>query len=264
MNAPFKCLFCNSTEELFSSQEHIIPHSLGNDILVLEKGWICDKCNNICSAFESRAINNSNLGAERAILGVITKKGKPARSKFGKVYWNAEPTLEKNIISIDKKDLKKTAYFYNEETNKGKIIIPIHDKFNYDITKLLLKIGVEILCKVENIIHFNSKPSLQSAKEHVLGINNKIWPYFVILSDNIDKHLISIFSETPDTHEYVTSLGFDIFFNEVQEDIILFFTYGHFKYAINLNSRDPNWINELKKLKISYVGCPVEFVGYNA
>lgn len=264
MIAPFKCLFCNSTKELFSSKEHIVPHSLGNDILILEKGWVCDKCNNLCSAFESRVINHSNLGAERAILGVITKKGKPARSKFGKIHWNAEPTLKNNIISIDKKDLEKTAYFYNQAKDKGKIVIPIHDKFNYDVTKLLLKIGVETLCGVENAISFSSILILQNAKEHVLGINNKIWPYFVILSDNIDKHLISIFSETPDTHKYVTSLGFDIFFNKIEENIILFFTYGHFKYAINLTSRDPSWINELKKLEISYVGCPIEFVGYNA
>lgn len=29
-----------------SSEEHIIPKSLGNDDLILEKGTICDACNN--------------------------------------------------------------------------------------------------------------------------------------------------------------------------------------------------------------------------
>ncbi|NCB11142.1 MAG: hypothetical protein EOM78_05880 [Erysipelotrichia bacterium] len=105
MKTPFKCIFCNSAENGFTSEEHIVPHSLGNDILILEKGWVCDVCNNICSAFESRVINHSMLGAERAMLGVITKKGKPARSKYAKIHWNAEPHMEKNIISIDKQGI---------------------------------------------------------------------------------------------------------------------------------------------------------------
>ena len=37
ISPPFVCIFCESRKD-FTSQEHIIPHSLGNELLVLEKG----------------------------------------------------------------------------------------------------------------------------------------------------------------------------------------------------------------------------------
>lgn len=51
-----KCSFCNA-DMIFesndqniaintTSEEHIIPKSLGNDELILKRGTICDKCNN--------------------------------------------------------------------------------------------------------------------------------------------------------------------------------------------------------------------------
>jgi hypothetical protein len=41
-----KCIYCLSTTGNFKSEEHIFPESLGNDELVLPKGYVCDKCNN--------------------------------------------------------------------------------------------------------------------------------------------------------------------------------------------------------------------------
>lgn len=254
---PFKCIFCNNDKSIFSSLEHIVPHSLGNDILVMERGWVCDTCNNICSTFESRVINHSLFGAERAMLGVITKKGKPARSKYGKLHWNAEPTMEKNIISIDKKELKKAPVFCNN------IIIPIHDKYNYDIAKLLLKIGVEILSKA----YYNESflvNKLNESKKHIIENNSDIWPYFVIRNNEIEEHVTSIFESTPEVHQYITSLGIDIFFNEVGDDIILFFFYGHFKAGISLTSRAVNWIQVLDYWKVAYIGCPIEFKEFSS
>lgn len=259
----YTCLLCDSNKEKFSSKEHIIPHSLGNDILVLPKGWVCDKCNNTCSAFESRAINHSHLGAERAMLGIVSKKGKPARSKYGKMHWNAEPNMKKNIISIDKKEFDKEPIF------KDKVIITVHNKFNYDISKLLLKIGIELMCRSYYINNPNNEnPNLllkyKEAKEHVLNKNTKPWPYFLITSDKINKHIVSTFADTPDVHKYICDLGFDIFIQETNDnDIICIFLYGNFKHAINLTSQSPNWINEFRDLDISYVGCPIEFVEYS-
>lgn len=45
-----KCVLCRSEKEDFKSVEHIIPTNMGNqnlsDKLILQKGYICDKCNN--------------------------------------------------------------------------------------------------------------------------------------------------------------------------------------------------------------------------
>ncbi|WP_373005075.1 HNH endonuclease [Sulfurimonas sp.] len=254
---PFKCIFCNSNENTFTSLEHIVPHSLGNNVLVMEKGWVCDTCNNICSAFESRVINHSLFGAERAMLGVITKKGKPARSKYGKLHWNAEPSMEKNVISIDKKELNKAPIFSN------KIIIPVHDKYNYDVAKLLLKIGVEILSKAYYKESFLIN-KLSEAKKHIIKDDSAIWPYFVIRNNKIHEHIISIFESFPEKHKYITSLGIDIFLQDVDDDIILFFFYGNFKVGISLTSRAINWLQVLDYWRIAYVGCPIEFKNYSS
>jgi hypothetical protein len=258
--APFQCILCNSKNTKFSSIEHIVPQSLGNNLLILEKGWVCDTCNNICSAFESKAMNNSNLGMERVMLGVVTKKGKLARSQYANLDWKSEAKEGKKSFSVDRKSFDKIPQFYNKEKDTISVALPMHNKFDCDVAKLFLKIGIEIICRT---LELANKYNLSDAKEHILGINENSWPYFIILSDNISDHTVSIFKQDIYTHSYVLSVGFDIFLNEIGEDIILFFKYGHFKYAINLSNRKPDWIENLKKLEISYVGCPIQFVEYS-
>jgi hypothetical protein len=43
---PPRCILCLSKSETFSSEEHVIPESLGGDTLVLPRGAVCDTCNN--------------------------------------------------------------------------------------------------------------------------------------------------------------------------------------------------------------------------
>jgi HNH endonuclease len=41
-----KCIFCKKNSENSKSVEHIIPESLGNKDHILDKGIVCDACNN--------------------------------------------------------------------------------------------------------------------------------------------------------------------------------------------------------------------------
>jgi hypothetical protein len=254
---PFKCIFCEATS-VFSAVEHIIPHSLGNDIVILAPGWVCDKCNNIISVFEERVLSNSVLGIERCRLGVITKKGKPSSAKVSKISWFAEPNYPRNAISAEA-DWKRVFHIWNTKLSDGKIVIPLHDETCADIAKLLLKIGVEIL---EPAIQSKDKEfafNLQMAKQHILGIDQQPWPYFVLLSDSAEKHLISVFNVLNDVHDYVLSLGFDVFLHNIDDDAILFFTYGQFKAAISLTTRNTEWTKALLDWNVPHVGCPVDF-----
>jgi len=254
---PFKCVFCNSSKNVFSSKEHIVPQSLGNNFLILEKGWICDTCNNICSSFESKALNHSHLGFSRAMQGVITKKGKPARSKINGIHWNAVPSLGKNSISVDKQDLEDKPFLKNSLENGSAFILTVHNE--YDIAKLFLKIGIETKVLTDDLNIYQTKEAI----EHIFGINDEKWPYFIITSENISKHIVSIFDLSHYIHSHALASGFDIYFNFINNELILFFKYDKFKYAINLCSRDLDWIDTLKKLDVSYVGCPIEFVKYS-
>ena len=259
---PNRCIFCERNSP-FSSEEHIIPHSLGNDLLILAPGWVCDSCNNICSSFESRVLNNSILGLERCRLGVITKKKKPAQARTYGISWFSEPSLPINVLSAEA-DWWKVPILLGPNKDSNKIVLPFHDDSNYDIARLLLKIGVEILEPVKRMGHSQVKLDLQEAKEHVLGKNSTGWPYFVLGSKSADDHLVSFLQALPEEHEFIRSCGFDIFFHEVEDQIVLFFYYGEFRAAISLVSRDARWKQILLDWRVSYVGCPIEFQNMSA
>jgi len=254
---PFKCIFCNEGAS-FTGKEHIVPHSLGNDILVLAKGWVCDNCNNICSAFENRVLFKSILGAERCRQGVITKHKKPARALTQGISWFAEPTYPHNVLSVEA-DWANIPALWNEELSEGKFILLLHDETCLDIARLLLKVGVEILEPVFHSGTHEFQCDLQAAKRHVLDIDQRLWPYFVLRSDAAEKHLVSIFDNLPNVHSYILSCGFDIFLHQVEDELILFFNYGHFKAATALTTQSTDWRQVLVEWDVPHVGCPAEF-----
>lgn len=253
----FKCILCGGGSS-FTSEEHIVPHSLGNDILVLAKGWICDDCNNICSAFENSVLSKSILGVERCRQGVITKKNRPASAITGNISWFAEPSYPPNLLSAEA-DWAATPVFWNKDFSSGKIVLLLQDETCLDIARLLLKIGVEILEPVTQTEALGLQFDLRAAKRHILGTDQKPWPYFVLRSEAAEKHLVSIFTQLPDIHSYILSCGFDIFLHQVNDHIILFFNYGHFKAATSLISRSTDWRTILIEWRVPHVGCPAEF-----
>jgi hypothetical protein len=253
---PFKCVYCER-DGSFTSGTHIIPHSLGNDLLVLAPGWVCDDCNNICSAFESTALNNSILGIERCRLGVVTKRGKPARSQVHSISWFAEPNQRPNIVSVEAK-WDKIPMRLSPDGNSGKIVLPFHDNSCYAISKLLLKIGVEVLAPI-TMSNNEQFGNLRGAKNYILGKEDYPWPYFVIRNQSVEKHLLSVFHSVQAEHEYILSCGFDLFLHEVEEHVVLFFRYGEFRAAISLSSRETGWREVFSEWEVPYVGCPAEF-----
>lgn len=255
--SPFECIFCKA-EGPFSSVEHIVPESMGNDILILEKGWVCDNCNNICSKFEEKVMSNSILGIERCRLGVVTKKKRPAKAWTHGITWYSEPTKERNIVSVEVRG-NKCPVLWNRSSNCGKIVIPLHDKSCIHISKLLLKMGLEIIAvgQFYGIIGLNR--DFQEAKQYVIGKDNNIWPYFIIMSPKIENKLVSILKDFPDEQKYIRNLGFDLFFHHVEAEIVFFFKYGNFYAGISLTTRDTNWRRILIEWGIPYVGCPNEF-----
>jgi hypothetical protein len=53
---PGQCIYCTQTEGSFTSEEHILPEALGNDDLVLARGYVCDGCNNGLLALLDRTL----------------------------------------------------------------------------------------------------------------------------------------------------------------------------------------------------------------
>lgn len=259
---PFNCIICDA-DGPFGSDEHIVPHSLGNDLLVLERGWVCDCCNNTFSKFESRVLYSSILGAERCRMGVITKRRRPAHSQTYGISWFAKPSAAPNIVEAQA-NWPQIPMLLNSDGLTGKLVLPLHDETNLDIAKLLLKIGVEIISPVLITPKSTMNYDLSAAKKHLLADVSEAWPYFVLRDASIENRLVSVLSCVPDEREYIRSLGFDIFLHDVNEQAILFFTYGEFRAGICLTSRDTKWRELLLDWKVSHVGCPAIYANQHA
>jgi len=68
------CLFCESKGP-FTTTEHIIPESLGNDDLLLV-GEVCDGCQRYFGKeVEKYVLEKTPIGAWRALLGIQSKRG---------------------------------------------------------------------------------------------------------------------------------------------------------------------------------------------
>lgn len=253
---PMKCLLCGAGDR-FLCREHLVPESLGNNILILAPGWICDDCNNICSAFESRALSGSVLGAERCRLAVVTKKGRPARATLHGVEWFAEPTRGANVVSVEADWAGIPVILHRD--GSGTLVFPMHDDSNVDVCRLLLKLGVELLgflCHARGI-----QTDLSDARAFVLGLNTAPWPYFVLRVTEPPSSLLSVLSEDPETHEYVRGLGFDLFLHNIGSEQILVFQYGMFLGAAAVTSRNTGWTDVFREWGTPFVGCPIEFAG---
>lgn len=71
-----KCIFCLKSNVAFSTKEHIVPESLGNDEDILE-GYVCDKCQNYFGTeIENFILSKSPISFWRTLYGTKNKKGK--------------------------------------------------------------------------------------------------------------------------------------------------------------------------------------------
>jgi|ERR1051326_237221 hypothetical protein len=77
------CIYCLTTEGAFTSEEHIVAESLGNDDAVLPKGFVCDDCNNgVLSGLDNALINFEPVAFLRVQHVPYTKEGKFPKANF--------------------------------------------------------------------------------------------------------------------------------------------------------------------------------------
>jgi hypothetical protein len=83
------CLFCKRADGPFTSREHTIPESLGNQghggkpPIVLQRGVVCDKYNNeVLSGLDSTLLDFMPISLMRTFNGVVSKSGKLPETKL--------------------------------------------------------------------------------------------------------------------------------------------------------------------------------------
>jgi len=123
--SPFKCIYCLKTSGSFTSQEHIIPEGLGNEDLILPKGFVCDTCNNgILSKLDNCLLKFEPISFLRVIYTQYTKEGKLPKENYQNISVNK---IRPRYVVFTAKD--KSGWVKNlKENTDGQVSFSINVK----------------------------------------------------------------------------------------------------------------------------------------
>ncbi|MET4084178.1 hypothetical protein ABIB40_004152 [Pedobacter sp. UYP30] len=231
-----QCIFCE-TSVVQNSIEHIVPESLGNKSYILQIGAICRSCNNSFSKFEEKALGKSMLGFERARLGIVTKKGRPAKASSNGIKFEGDSKFEKNRVTVYGINDKNTESI--NEDGSFNVKIQDFDKSEMSTCKLLLKIGLESLYNSQRKIY--KKYDFSELKNHLTSKTAKDWPLLT------PKILPSNFISIPRFNDRynLNKIKCELKLLEVNPQTILFhFQYSVVSYIVNLVDRNIVWTKE--------------------
>lgn len=184
-----RCIFCKNDSSGSKSIEHIIPESLGNKSHVLQKGVVCDTCNNyFATKIEKPVLEMPYFKLLRGRKIIENKKGKiPRISGFTKNKDSIEIIFSQdgtNTIEVIYKDEKALEALINHD----EIYIPLipePPKNDILISKFIGKIAIEALAirvsPAENWQNdFVENEGLDELRKFVrYGEGYPIWPYHI-------------------------------------------------------------------------------------
>lgn len=127
-----RCIFCKRDSANSKAVEHVIPESLGNVEHVLDRGVVCDGCNNyFASKIEEPLLADPYFRYQRSVANIPSKKGRPARVSG---IHPASRTEIEIVRHLDGSGVSVGAAFEKDEnrwidwvqkSNGGRIYIPI-------------------------------------------------------------------------------------------------------------------------------------------
>lgn len=190
------CLFCEK-DGPFTTGEHIIPASLGNDDLILV-GQVCDACQRYFGTeIESYVLNKTPIAAWRAKLGIKTKKGKlpkvdlSIKPNAGGLVPEYSPVHDNGVGFAFREDQTCEVTFQDPEMHrrfasgeKKALHFVISPRIIFQMGRFLGKIGIELLAKA-----YGEEPHevFPDARSEVLdplrryvreGLKDELWPIF--------------------------------------------------------------------------------------
>lgn len=240
------CIFCKEVGR-FSTIEHIIPESLGNDEDFL-CGLVCDDCQNYLGReIEKPALEKTNIGFWRIFLGIRNKKG-----ELPSIDWRTSTKgripayhyFTDNIIFTSHDDFSSSVDINNPIMVK-KIVMGKKTSFHLVLTpwhlsilgRFIGKMGLEFLASHNVDLAMASK--FDEIRSFVrFGSVNTIWPiYWGQFGEirNLKKTVLETFEfSQQDVHCYSYSLGRTIY-----DDYVFAFNIGTDFMMMNLSTREP-------------------------
>lgn len=182
------CIFCKEPSTTSKSVEHIIPESLGNKQFILDKGWVCDKCNNYFAIkIEQPLLQLPFFTQHRHYLNVESKKGKiPSKDGFLLDEYTTKAVLHKDKNKQERIEIEPNVINQILSSNVEEIplitVTYAAPAANELVSKLLAKMGIEFMAHTAitngyDELYYNQE-SLDDIKRYTRkGKRNEFWPY---------------------------------------------------------------------------------------
>ncbi|HLO54200.1 MAG TPA: HNH endonuclease [Saprospiraceae bacterium] len=182
-----RCIFCKNDSTNSISVEHIIPESLGNKSHILQKGIVCDSCNNYFAIkIEKLVLEKPYFKNVRYRNIIKTKKDRlvPDRTLFPhKDGGWANVWLDNKGIIFDSKD--KNIINLIKEGKINKLVIPIvnqPEENDYEVSRFLAKVALEMLTdRIKNdedwIEEIISNKQLDPIRNYARFGKGELWKY---------------------------------------------------------------------------------------
>lgn len=239
-----RCIFCKQPSHTSTSVEHIVPHSFGNKRAVLNRGIVCDQCNNyFARKIEQPLLADHSFRNLRAWYQVPNKRGRPPslhgflagteveiglRLRGGGLEIQPERGGQAKeflrFLRADQKAHRPTTLLFERSMDPPKTLM----------SRLLAKMALELLS-----LRFFHDPELISKLidddhwERIrrwarFGDNFYDWPYSnrrVFPEETLMRHT--------DTGAWVQAgYSLDLFVTKRRETFLAFILYGH-EFVIN-------------------------------
>lgn len=235
------CIICEQQNDS-NSVEHIVSESFGNNLYVLEKGDVCDGCNNRFSKFETKALSHTVFAIERARFAVKTKKGKYVRGRVNELTFVGDEHFREQLISIGGLN-PRNAYDFDPKKGTFKLRVETFEKSCVPTGRLLLKMGIEAIFKSKPKLFMNN--DFTDLRNYLTNRSNRDWPFITS-----NKEFGSFFN-IPGTfttkhlkNNHITLRAS----NEFEDELLFKFRYGSIGMIINLLNRGLNWIYRYRDL----------------
>ena len=242
------CLFCESLGP-YSTIEHIIPESLGNDELLL-RSEVCDSCQSyLGKEVESFALGKTPIAFWRTYLGINTKKGQLpsvdlSQPKTQKGFFPATHSKNDNVgftyhddssvsVDIDDPSLVKDI-LDGRRTQFNLIMTP---KMLHMLGRFLCKVGIELVC-LKDSDQARSKELTLARRYARFGEFKELWPIFHFSKGNI-QDIKRLKADKDGILEKVDCFSFSL--NDFQLQYLLFrFSMGIDNWIVCLNDPFPH------------------------
>lgn len=236
------CLFCAAAGP-FSTIEHVIPESLGNDDLTLE-GHVCDGCQRYFGKeVEHYVLTKTPIGVWRTLLGTKTKKGKRPKVDL------SQPSEQRGVLpsisahhddvefeSLEDESVQITKMRPDlaeriEQGDRSRLQFAITPHVLYMLGRFLCKVGLELVC-VADPLEARS-PRYDAARRYArFGPWQQLWPILWYQEGSLDQLKAWKHDEQG---PLVEAQCYTYWLGDVQGNRIFEFGIGTDRYAVALD-----------------------------